>query len=97
MDQIIATVIAATVPTLAVIAAFVRNETALAALSTRIANLEARLDARIESLDRDLREWARIVMQHNTDIARLKDKAGLEWRPHGPGEPSLEKRRLKAI
>lgn len=83
------TLIAAAVPTLAVILGIVRNESALktlgaridgleSSLSTRIANLESRLDARIETLDRDLREWAKIVMQHNTDIARLKDKAGLE-------------------
>jgi hypothetical protein len=77
------------VPTLAVIVAFVRNETASAALSTRISNLETRLDARIETLDRDLRarletldrdlrDWAKITMAHNTDIARLKDKTGMD-------------------
>lgn len=87
-DQVISTIIAATVPTLAVIAAFVRNETALSALGARITALEIRLDARItslearfdgriETLDRDLRDWAKITMAHNTDIARLKDKAGL--------------------
>lgn len=70
--------ITAGIPTIAIVVAFVRNETALAALGQRIANLEARLDARIETLDRDLREWARINMQHGTDIARLKDKTGLE-------------------
>jgi len=43
----------------------------------QITSFEARLDARIESLDRDLRDWAKITMQHNTDIAGLKDKAGL--------------------
>ena len=46
-------------------------------LETRISSLDARLDARVETLDRDLREWAKITMRHNTDIARLKDKAGL--------------------
>ena len=100
MDQTISTIIAAGLPTLAVIAAFVRNESALAAMSSRIANLELRLDSRIETLDRDmrarietldrdlrtrietldrdLRDWAKITMQHNTDIGRLKDKAGLD-------------------
>ena len=73
MDQITGTVIAASVPTLAVIAAFVRNEAALASLGGRIETLARR----IESVDTDLREWARITMQHNTDIARLKDKTGL--------------------
>ena len=77
-DQIISTAIAAAVPTLAVIAAFVRNESALAALGQRVTNLETRLDARIETLDRDLREWARIVMKHGEDIARLKDKVNLD-------------------
>jgi hypothetical protein len=83
MDQITGTVIAAAVPTLAVIAAFVRNETALASLGGRIETLARDMNARfetltrrIESVDTDLREWARITMQHNTDIARLKDKTG---------------------
>jgi hypothetical protein len=84
MDQITGTVIAAAVPTLAVIAAFVRNETALASLGGRIETLARDMNARfetltrrIDSVDTDLREWARITMQHNTDIARLKDKTGL--------------------
>jgi hypothetical protein len=96
MDQNLSTIIAAGVPTLAVIVAFVRNESAISGLASRIAgldsritgletslgaritSLESRLDARIETLDRDLRDWAKITMQHNTDIARLKDKAGLD-------------------
>jgi hypothetical protein len=49
-DQAISTIIAAGVPTLAVVAAFVRNEFAL---STR--------GKRMETLDRDLRDWARII------------------------------------
>jgi chromosome segregation ATPase len=121
MDQNLSTAIAAGIPTLAVIASFVRNESAIAGLTTRltglenslnaritsletamntritsletamntritslettlnarITSLESRLDARIESLDRDLRDWAKITMQHNSDIARLKEKAGL--------------------
>jgi len=84
MDQLAGTAIAAAVPTLAVIAAFVRNESALASLSGRIETLTRDMNARfetltrrIDSVDADLREWARITMQHNTDIARLKDKTGL--------------------
>ena len=77
-DQTISVLISAGVPTLAVIVAFVRNESAIAGLGTRISNLENRLDSRIETLDRDLRDWAKINMQHNTDIARLRDKAGLD-------------------
>jgi len=100
MDQNLSTVIAAGIPTLAVVVAFVQNESAISGLTSRITgldnslsssitslenrldaritSLEKRLDARIESLDRDLRDWAKITMQHNTDIARLKDKAGLD-------------------
>lgn len=78
MDQNLSTLIAAGVPTLAIIAAFVRNETALAGLGARITSLETRVDARIETLDRDLRDWAKTTMQHNSDIARLKDKVGLD-------------------
>jgi hypothetical protein len=78
MDQNLSTVIAAGIPTLAVIAAFVRNESSISALASRITSLETRLDARIETLDRDLRDWAKITMQHNSDIGRLKDKAGLD-------------------
>jgi hypothetical protein len=77
MDQNLSTIIAAGIPTLAVIVAIVRNESAISGLTSRIASLETRLDSRIETLDRDLREWARITMQLNTDVARLKDKAGL--------------------
>jgi len=84
MDQTTSTVIAAAIPTLAVIAAFVRNETALASFGARIETLSRDMNARfetltrrIDSVDTDLREWARITMQHNTDIARLKDKTGL--------------------
>jgi hypothetical protein len=121
MDPTLSTVIAAGIPTLAVIASFVGNESATSGLSsrltglenslavritslettlngritnlettvnaritslentfnTRITSLENRFDIRIETLDRDLREWAKITMQHNSDIARLKDKAGL--------------------
>jgi len=77
MDQNLSTLIAAGIPTLAVIVAFVRNESAISGLTSRITSLENRLDSRIETLDRDLRDWAKITMQHNTDIARLKDKAGL--------------------
>jgi hypothetical protein len=106
MDQNLSTAIAAGIPTLAVIASFVRNEFAISGLGWRMAGLEARitsletslnaritslettlnaritsletrLEARIESLDRDLRDWAKITMQHNSDIARLKEKAGL--------------------
>jgi hypothetical protein len=100
MNQDLSTLIAAGVPTLAVIVAFVRNESAISGLTSRITGLdnslsaritslensltaritglENRLDARIETLDRDLRDWAKITMQHNTDVARLKDKAGLD-------------------
>jgi hypothetical protein len=84
MEQLTGTVIAAAVPTLAVIAAFVRNESALANLGGRIETLSRDMNAwfetltrRIDSVDTDLREWARITMQHNTDIARLKDKTAL--------------------
>jgi hypothetical protein len=77
MDQNLSTIIAAGIPTLAVIVAIVRNESAISGLTSRIASLETRLDSRIETLDRDLREWARITMQLNTDVPRLKDKAGL--------------------
>ena len=34
------------------------------------------LTRRVDSVDTDLRTWARITMQHNTDIAQLKDKTG---------------------
>ena len=89
MDQNLSTIIAAAVPTLAVIIAFVRNGSAISGLTSRVTglenslsarftSLENRLDARIETLDRDLRDWAKITMQHNTDVARLKDKAGLD-------------------
>lgn len=91
MDQTLSTIIAAAVPTLAVIGAFIRNESTLASLgrhnleTSRIDNLEHRMDARFEMLERridkldaELRDWAKIRMHHNTDIARLKDKAGLE-------------------
>jgi len=95
MDQNLSTAIAAGIPTLAVLASFVRNEFAISGLGWRMAGLEARitsletslnaritsletrLEARIESLDRALRDWAKITMQHNSDIARLKEKAGL--------------------
>jgi hypothetical protein len=99
VTQDLATLLAAGIPTLAVIVAIVRNESAISGLASRITSLETslnalitslettlnaritsletRLDARIESLDRDLRDWAKITMHHNTDIALLKDKAGL--------------------
>jgi hypothetical protein len=84
LDPIIATAIAGAVPTLAIIAAFVRNETALANVNARIETLTRDMNARfetltrrIDSVDTDLREWAKITMLHNTDIARLKDKTGL--------------------
>jgi hypothetical protein len=35
------------------------------------------LTRRVDSVNADLREWARITMQHNNDVARLKDKTGL--------------------
>jgi len=35
------------------------------------------LTRRIDAVDMDLREWARITMQHNTGICPAKDKAGL--------------------
>jgi len=69
MDQNLSTLIAAGIPTLAVIVAFVRNESAISGLTSRITSLENRLDSRIETLDRDLRDWAKITMQHNTDIS----------------------------
>jgi len=43
-----------------------------------MSNLENRLDSLIQTLDRDLRDWVKVIMQHNSDIARLKDKAGLD-------------------
>ena len=86
LTQELSSIIAAGIPMLAVIASFVRNESSTAALASRITSLETRLDARIlslenkfdariETLGRDLRDWAKITMQHNTDIALLKDKA----------------------
>jgi hypothetical protein len=113
MGQLITTIIASAVPTLAVIAAFVRNEASTANLNARMDTLSQDMNSRFETLtrdmdsrfervdlrfetltrdmnsrfetltrrvdavDTDLREWARISMQHNTDIARLKDKTGL--------------------
>lgn len=84
MDQITGTIISAAVPTLAVLAAFVRNESAISSLNGRIETLNRDMNARFETLTRridtveiELRQWARIDMEHHTDIARLKDKAGL--------------------
>jgi hypothetical protein len=54
MDQTTSTIIAAAVPTLAVIAAFVRNETALSGLAGRIETLNRDLTGRIETSDRAL-------------------------------------------
>jgi len=65
-DQAISTIIAAGVPTLAIVAAFVRNEFALSTMGKRM-----------ETLDRDLRDWAKITMRHDTWIGRLRDKTGL--------------------
>ena len=103
MNQDLSTLLAAGIPTLAVIVAVVRNEAAISGLTARvtsldnslsaritslenslsgritsleirldarITSLENRLDARIETLDHDLREWAKITMQHNSDISR---------------------------
>jgi hypothetical protein len=50
---------------------------ALSGLTSRVTSLENSLDARMETLDRDLRDWAKITMQQNSEIARLKDKVGL--------------------
>jgi hypothetical protein len=47
-DQAISTIIAAGVPTLAIVAAFVSNEFALSTMGKRM-----------ETLDRDLRDWAK--------------------------------------
>jgi hypothetical protein len=102
MDQTTTTWIAVAVPTLAVIAGFIRNEAAFSSLAARVETMNRDVNARFEmvdarfetltrdmnarfetltrrvdAVDRDLREWARIVMRHDTDIARLKDKAGL--------------------
>jgi hypothetical protein len=52
MDQLTGTVISAAIPTLAVIAAFVRNESALASLGGRIETLSRDLNARFETLTR---------------------------------------------
>ncbi len=54
MDQLVSTTIGAAIPTIAVILALVRNESSISALSTRINNLEVKLDARIENLSGDL-------------------------------------------
>ncbi len=76
MDQFTGTMIAAAVPTLAVIAAFVRNEAALSSLGGRIDAVNHRIETltrdmnarfetltrRIDSVDTDLREWAKITM-----------------------------------
>ncbi len=62
----VTSIIAAGVPTLAVVAASVRNEFALAALAKRM-----------ETLDRDLKDWAKITMRHDTWIGRWRDKTGL--------------------
>jgi hypothetical protein len=35
------------------------------------------LTRRIDSVAAELREWAKITMRHNSDVARLKDKVGL--------------------
>jgi len=107
MDQ--TAIIVSAVPTLAVLATFLRNESAISGLNRRIDDCSKRIDetnkrvetltrdmnARFETLtrdmnyrfetlirrfdkvDEDLREWAKITMQQGTDIARLKDKAGL--------------------
>jgi DNA anti-recombination protein RmuC len=138
LDQIISTVIAAAVPTLAVIAAFVRNETAMAQVNARIDTLTRDMNSRFEAVDSrfesmnarfetmnarfetltrdfnlrietltrdmnyrfetltrdmnarfetltrrvdsvngDMKDWSKITMEHHTEIARLKDKAGL--------------------
>jgi hypothetical protein len=54
MDQLTGTIIAAGLPTLAVIAAFVRNESAQANLSGRIETLTRDMNARFETLTRDI-------------------------------------------
>ena len=80
MDQNLTLIIRAGVPTLAVIVMSIRRELIMARVMppvpaadtslARIASLENRLDAH-------LRDWAKITMQHNSDIARLKEKVGL--------------------
>jgi hypothetical protein len=44
----------------------------------RIEVLGRDLGGRIETLDRDLREWAKITMAHHSDITLLKEKSGLQ-------------------
>lgn len=62
----VTSIIVSGVPTLAVVAAFVRNEFALAALGKRM-----------ETLDRDVKDWAKITMRHDTWIGYVRDKTGL--------------------
>jgi hypothetical protein len=75
MNQDLSTLLAAGIPTLAVIVGFVRNESAISGLaasitrlensiSARLTSLENTLGAHVETLDRDLR--AKITMLHNT-------------------------------
>jgi hypothetical protein len=86
MDQNLSTIIAAGIPTLAVIVAFVRNESAISGLASRIGGLDSRvtgletsLAARITNLGASL--VARITSLANRLDARIEtlDRDLRDW------------------
>jgi len=76
MTQDLSLIIEAGAPTLAVIVMSIRREFVMARIMSGPPP-EASPATRIEKLDRDLQALTRTTMQHQADIARLKEKAGL--------------------
>jgi len=69
----LSTIIAAGIPTLAVIASFVRNESSIAGLGARITSLETRLDARIQGLENKLEARIQGLENRITSLERKFD------------------------
>lgn len=49
-------------------------ESRLAALENRMSAIEARLDRRLDAIQADLKEFYRILTEHDKRIQRLEDK-----------------------
>jgi hypothetical protein len=77
MDSNIATaLISAGGSVLVAITALLLNYRGFASLDARLTSLEARVDARFNSIQSDMRDLNRAMTALEIDVALLKDKAG---------------------
>jgi hypothetical protein len=73
-SNVLTAIISASASAAVAITALILNARGFTSLENRITSIENRLDRRMDSIQADLKEFYRILTEHDRRIQRLEDK-----------------------